>query len=125
MSQDKIILDGMQFFGYHGVSPEEKKFGSQFVIDLDLYLNLYLPSSTDFITDTVDYSQVFEVVRSVIEGDSQNLVETLCNTIGTKIILRFSLVEAVTVKVAKQNPSIGGGMLKSAAVEMTLSRQSH
>ena len=125
MSQDKIILDGMQFFGYHGVSPEEKKFGSQFVIDLDLYLNLYLPSSTDFITDTVDYSQVFEVVRSVIEGDSQNLVETLCNTIGTEIILRFSLVEAVTVKVAKQNPSIGGGMLKSAAVEMTLSRQSH
>jgi len=125
LSLDKIILDGMQFFGYHGVFPEEKKFGSQFVIDLDLYLNLYLPSSTDFIGDTVDYSQVFEVVRSVIEGDSQNLVETLCNTIGTKIILRFSLVEAVTVKVAKQNPSIGGGMLKSAGVEMTLSRQSH
>ena len=123
MSLDKIILNEMQFFGYHGVSVEEKKFGSQFVIHLELYLDLYIPSSTDAISDTVDYSQVFEVVRSVIEGNSQNLVETLCNNIGMKIILRFPLVEAVTVRVSKQNPPIGGGILRSAGVEMMIRSQ--
>ena len=32
---DKIYLNGMKFYGYHGVFPEENKLGQRFYVDLD------------------------------------------------------------------------------------------
>ena len=119
---DKIVLNGMQFYAYHGVSPEEKKLGSQFIVDVELHLELDLPSSTDAIADTVDYSRVFEIVKSIVEGDSKNLLEALCNTIAANILLSFAIVEAVMVRISKKNPPIESGILRSAGVELFLYR---
>ena len=122
MSSNKIILKGMHFFGYHGVTPEERKLGSQFLVDLQIHLDLSVPASSGFIGDTVDYSQVHDVVKGVMQGDSQSLVETLVKTIGLEILSVFFLADRVTVKVSKLNPSIRGGLLNSAGVEMSFHR---
>ena len=115
----------MNFFGYHGVSSEERKLGAQFLVDLEIDIDLSTPASTDLISDTVDYSQVFDVVRAIVNGDSHKLVETLTKTIGTEILLVFRLADVVTVRVWKLNPAIGGGLLKSAGVEMSFIRDIH
>jgi dihydroneopterin aldolase len=122
LSSNKIILSGMNFFGYHGVSSEERKLGAQFLVDLEIGIDLSTPASTDLISDTVDYSQVFDVVKAIVNGDSHKLVETLTKTIGTEILLVFRLADVVTVRVWKLNPAIGGGLLKSAGVEMSFIR---
>ena len=33
---DKIILEKMEFYGYHGVYPEENKLGQRYRVDLAL-----------------------------------------------------------------------------------------
>ncbi len=40
MESDKIILEGMVFFGYHGTLPEENTLGQRFVVDVTLHLDL-------------------------------------------------------------------------------------
>ncbi len=35
---DKITMKNMQFFGRHGVLPEEKTLGQKFFVDAELYL---------------------------------------------------------------------------------------
>ena len=35
MTSDKILLEGMVFFGFHGVNPAEQELGQRFVIDLE------------------------------------------------------------------------------------------
>ena len=37
---DRIILEGMQFYGYHGVNPEERVLGQRYVVDLTADLDL-------------------------------------------------------------------------------------
>ena len=37
---DKIIIKGLKIFAYHGVNPEEKVIGQNFVLDITAYKNL-------------------------------------------------------------------------------------
>ena len=37
----------MRFFGYHGVFPEENKLGQQYIVDLELLLDLSEAAATD------------------------------------------------------------------------------
>ena len=53
---DRILLNGMTFYGYHGVRPEEKELGQRFVVDVEMELDLRAAGTSDDLTDTVDYS---------------------------------------------------------------------
>ena len=60
---DKIVLTGLHFYGYHGCLPEEKRHGQPFHIDLVLETDLERAGQTDDLTQTVDYSAVYGVVK--------------------------------------------------------------
>ncbi|MGB9805063.1 dihydroneopterin aldolase, partial [Desulfofundulus sp.] len=32
---DRVILKGMEFYGYHGVLPEERRMGQRFIVDVE------------------------------------------------------------------------------------------
>ena len=37
---DRIVLEGLEFHGYHGVFEEERTFGARFVVDMEMHLEL-------------------------------------------------------------------------------------
>ena len=43
---DEILLEGMRFYGYHGVHPEEQRLGQRFVVDVALVMNLQRAGET-------------------------------------------------------------------------------
>ena len=118
MKTDKIILSEMEFYGYHGVNQEEKIQGQKFVVDLEINCSLLLPGQTDDLNDTVNYSQVYKLIKSIVEGPSQNLIESVAENIAYRILNETSADE-VTVKVAKLQPPIKGSQIKSAAAQIT------
>lgn len=118
MNTDKIILSEMEFYGYHGVNQEEKIQGQKFVVDLEINCSLLLPGQTDDLNDTVNYSQVYKLIKSIVEGPSQNLIESVAENIAYRILSETSADE-VTVKVSKLQPPIKGSQIKSAAAQIT------
>ena len=46
-SMDKIIVNGLKLYAYHGVNPEEKEDGQLFILDITAFLSLYVPCQTD------------------------------------------------------------------------------
>ncbi len=40
---DRIILEGMQFYGFHGVNAEERALGQPYVVDLAVEMDLCVP----------------------------------------------------------------------------------
>ena len=118
MKTDKIILSEMEFYGYHGVNQEEKIQGQKFVVDLEINCSLLLPGQTDDLNDTVNYSQVYKLIKSIVEGPSQNLIESVAENIAYRILNETSADE-VTVKVAKLQPPIKGSQIKLAAAQIT------
>lgn len=103
---DRIILEGMTFFGRHGLLPREVEEGQPFVVDLALGLNLAPAGKTDHLGQTVDYSQVVDAVREVVEGKRFNLLEALAEAIAGEVLQRFP-VESVRVGVKKPRAPLG------------------
>lgn len=114
---DKIILNQLQFYGYHGLFPEENKLGQRFIVDLTLFCDLKKAGQTDEMTDSIDYGQVYKVVRQIVEGEAKNLIEAVAEAIAKQLFQNFPLLEATNVKVTKPNPPIPG-YYDSVAVEI-------
>lgn len=119
---DKIFINKMQFYAYHGVYPEETKLGQRFYVDVIIESNLKKASKSDRIQDTIDYSHVYERVRSIMEGEPRQLLEKLADEIASAILHDFSLAERVTITIVKPDPPIKG-FYDSVAVEITRERE--
>ncbi|MFD1362556.1 dihydroneopterin aldolase [Lentibacillus salinarum] len=114
---DKIILNQMMFYGYHGLFPEETRLGQRFYVDAELMLDLKTSSRSDDMYDSIDYGEVYNVIKTVVEGKPKNLVETVAQTIADELFQAFDLLEACQVTVTKPNPPIAGHY-RSVAVEI-------
>lgn len=96
---DKIIMKGMQFYGYHGVLPEEEKLGQQFVIDLELQLNLQPAGQSDDINKSISYAEVYEQVKQITTRQRFQLIEALAEQIAEEVLYQYTLQQVkVTVK---------------------------
>jgi dihydroneopterin aldolase len=103
---DRLLLEGMTFFGRHGALPAERELGARFSVDVELVADLRRAGHTDRLEDTVDYSKVYEVVRGVVEGEPCQLLEAVAERIAGRLTA-IDRVERVTVRVRKRPPLEG------------------
>lgn len=117
MQGDKILLEGMEFYAYHGVNESEKTQGQRFIVDVEMSADLSKASETDDLEDTINYSRVFRLVKEIVEGPSRDLIETVASQIAGRALENFA-IEQIRVKVGKPDVPIKGAKLKGAAVEV-------
>lgn len=122
MPPDTISLVGITLYGYHGVRPEERALGQRFVVDLELESDLRRAGETDTLDATVNYSEAYELVAEIVEGEPVNLLETLAERIARAMFERFSLVQRSRVRIAKPGVAISGSILREAAVTIDRER---
>lgn len=119
---DKILFNGMSFYGYHGVYAAEAELGQRFCVDLEMSLDLSRAGASDDLDDTVNYADIYGCVRQLVEGERFRLVERLTAKIAETLLDKFPLLEEVKVRVTKPNPPINGHYA-SVAIEMTRRRE--
>ena len=117
MYADKIELNGMVFYGFHGTNPAEKELGQRFVVDLEVEKDLSQSGLSDDLNDTVSYSEIYGLVKQIIEGSSHNLLESLAGDIATRVLGRFE-VDLVRVAMKKPEVPIKGSVLAYVGVEI-------
>lgn len=105
---DKIIMENMAFYGYHGVLEEEKKLGQKFFIDAHLFLSLKKAGETDDLTYSVSYAEVYESIKKIVEEERYNLLEALGERISNEILLSYSMIEKVFVRIKKPEAPVAG-----------------
>lgn len=114
---DKIILNQLQFYGFHGLFPEENKLGQRFDVDVELFLDLKIAGKSDDMYDSIHYGEAYELIKEIVEGEPKNLIESVAETIATKLLKSYDLLHACRVRVVKPNPPIPGHY-ESVAVEI-------
>ncbi len=119
---DKIFVNQMEFYGYHGVFPEETKLGQRFVVDLTVLLDLQKAGQTDQLEFSVNYAELYRICKEVVEGQPVQLIETVAERIAEVILTNFPPVSEVIVKVIKPDPPIPGHY-HSVAIEITRGRE--
>lgn len=104
---DKILLSGLVFFGRHGCFAAERELGQNFVVDVELEIDLQRAAQTDDLADTVDYVSIYNRAKAVIEGPSAALLEHLAAQIGD-FALEDPRVLAARVRIKKPQVAVGG-----------------
>jgi dihydroneopterin aldolase len=102
---DRIKLSGLTARGRHGVFDFEREQGQDFVVDVDLELDLRPAAASDDVTDTVHYGELAGALVEVIAGEPVNLIETLADRLAG-VCLADRRVAAATVTVHKPQAPI-------------------
>ena len=105
----KILLEGMEFFAYHGCFREEQLIGTKFIVDLQVEVDTSRAEASDHLHDTLDYVGLYHKVKREMEIRAY-LLEHVAKRIIDSLKVGFPGVLSVDLKIAKLNPPIGGKM---------------
>ncbi|MFY8034148.1 MAG: dihydroneopterin aldolase [Flexibacteraceae bacterium] len=104
----KVALMGMQFYAHHGFYKEENTLGNRYEVDFIAYLSdINLAGENNDLNATVNYEVVYKVVKEAM-AISTPLLETIANTINTKLAIAFPFATKFECTIRKYNPPIGG-----------------
>jgi dihydroneopterin aldolase len=94
----RLFLSGIRATGRHGARSGEKDEPQDFVVDLDIEVNV----GDDDIAGTADYRGITETVRTIVDRRSFDLIESMAAAIADDL-LTIERVVRVTAVVHKPN----------------------
>ena len=121
-SDDKIILNNMEFFGYHGVYDSEKATGQKFEVNVTIHTDLSLAQLTDNVEYTVNYADVYDIIKRIVTCERFDLIEALAGRIAEAILDAYVQTEKIKVCVRKPEAPIEGYTTCGPAVEVVRKR---
>lgn len=115
-----IRLEGLTFYAFHGVLPQETRVGAAYTVNLRLKTDFGKAAETDDLSGTINYASVYEAVKAEMSVSSK-LLEHVAHRIATRLFRDFDGVEEITLSLFKQNPPMGADG-KSIGIETTYRR---
>ncbi len=119
---EKIIIKGLKIRAFHGVNPEEKIDGQNFILDITAELDVKKAQLSDNVDHTVSYSDIIKTATAVFTEKSYNLIETVANKVGMEIMRTYPKLRSVTVLLKKPEAPIKADF-EYVAVEDTITRE--
>ena len=101
-----IRMEGMKFYAFHGVLPQENLVGSSYYIDLKLKTDFSRAAETDELEGTVNYADIHSAIKEEMKITSQ-LLEHVCQRIACRLFHDFPTIESIDISLFKENPPMG------------------
>ncbi len=118
---DKIRIDDIKIYAFHGVLEEEKENGQGFVVSAELGLDLKKTGTTDNLNYSVNYADVTETIMKSFTETAFDTIEAAAETVIEAILQDYELIRSVTLKVSKPNAPINADF-RDVSVEITRSK---
>jgi 7,8-dihydroneopterin aldolase/epimerase/oxygenase len=119
-SSVEIEIRGLSIYTHHGVTDAEQEVGQRLEFDLTFDVPDCDAVITDRVEDTVDYSEVCDIVALAATERSYRTLERLGQVVAERLMERFDC-ESVSVRAAKPEPPVPYPV-QEAGVEVTLER---
>jgi dihydroneopterin aldolase len=103
---DRIIVDRIGVFAYHGVADEEQRIGQRFHISLEARVDCRRAGASDDVADTVSYADLADIAVRVAEGRRFRLIEALAEKIAADILTAHAAVQSILVRVDKPSAPV-------------------
>jgi dihydroneopterin aldolase len=115
----KVSLEAIRFFAFHGFYSEEQVLGTEFILDIDAILEVF-DDGKDELANTVNYVRLFEIASEEMKI-TRKLIETVAHSILERIRHEFLTVQLIRVSIRKMNPPLGAEV-RNSAIELTFRR---
>ena len=106
LTESYICLHEVRFYAFHGVMPQERSVGGEFLVSVKVGCPLEKAMSSDDVSDTLNYAELYELVKKEMMLPS-SLLEHVMGRIVEAIEKAFPKVTSVEVKIKKVNPPMG------------------
>lgn len=116
----EVELRGISIYTHHGVTEAEREIGQRLEFDISFDVPDCDAVLTDRIEDTIDYSEVCDIVVLAATERSYKTLERLCHVVGERLTGRYGS-ESVRVRAAKPEPPLPTAM-REVAVEVAHER---
>lgn len=115
MVTSRLFLTGISARGRHGANPGERDQAQDFVVDLDVEVDV----GSDALASTADYRTVIRTTRETVERDSFHLLESLARSVAQSVLRLDGVVRvsAVVHKPAAARSSEVQGVAAAATAE--------
>lgn len=98
---DKILIKGLKLFAYHGVNPEEKEQGQNFIFDIAISVDISKACFSDNVNDTVSYAKVVKTVRRVFTAEKYDLLERCTQVVADAVFNEYPAVMQIDLTLKK------------------------
>lgn len=112
---NKIHLEGVKLYAYHGCMEEESRIGSDYEVELVVWADLKKSAQSDALKDTVDYVLLNRVVTEEMAVRAK-LLEVVAQRILTRVFKDEPRVRKAKVKVTKMSPPINGDVERVSVI---------
>lgn len=118
---DKIAVEGIRLFGYHGCLDEEGKIGTEYEASVFVWGDISQSFNSDQLEHTMDYVNINRIVQEHV-AQRAKLIETVAQRISDSIFAEMPLVKKLKIKLSKLSPPINGDV-KSVSIELKRKRK--
>ncbi len=109
----ELHIRDMEFYGGHGVFPEEQLVQGKFVVDVFLQWHPECEFPLD-ISQTIDYQDVVTLTKEIMR-QNEHLLENLAWKIHLSLTTRYPFLSNCRVQVAKW-PQVGNKLGKALVI---------
>lgn len=115
MTTSRLFLTGIRAAGHHGANPGEKDVAQEFVVDLDVEVEV----SGDEIGATADYRGLIRTARETVERERFDLLENVADAVARAVAAQGGVVRATAIvhKPAAARSNDVQGVAAAATVE--------
>ena len=106
---NKINIEGIKLYAYHGCLEEEARIGANYIVDVYMTTDFSKAANTDDLNETIDYCAIYEVAKKQMAVRSK-LIEQVCKRIFDNIISDFKTIQSLRVKITKLLPPMNGNV---------------
>lgn len=110
-----IELKGVKIYAYHGITPQERKVGNNYRIDLKVCYDISAAMASDAVNDTLNYADLYDIVKCEMTTPS-NLLECVAGRIIKAVKQNFPKVTGGKLTVAKMKPPIPGDVAEASVI---------
>ena len=110
-----IELKNIICYANHGVTEQEKIIGNKYRIDLKLFLDLKKAMISDNLEDTINYADIFSIVKKEMSFSSHLIEHVACRIIQT-IKQTYPEISSVKIRLAKIRPPVEGEIQEAAVI---------
>jgi 7,8-dihydroneopterin aldolase/epimerase/oxygenase len=119
---DRISIQRIGVYAYHGVFEEEGRLGQRFYVSVECGLDLREAGRSDDLAHSVSYADITQLVQEIAVGQRFNIIEALGDAIAMALLRDFPVIEEVTVTVEKPGAAVAA-LLDTIAVTIHRARQ--
>lgn len=101
-----IRLNNLRFHAFHGVLPQERLTGNDYLVSLCIGFDFSEALKSDDVRDTLNYAEVYQVIAAEMKVPG-NLLEGVAGRIGRKLVETFPKIIDIRLRITKRNPPMG------------------